>query len=241
MTMTRVDLEHELRREQKKTPAGILDEARELLRQTALDEADIEERIHHGNEGHWNVDPSGLDGTRIFSRNSIRTICTRYRLRFLPATHFKGKIPYEAIRKVRQLEADTGVRIERFRIMAPDERFELEDATKDPLLFAPLGNGQFYLIHKWGGDMSVFRRVGYFPFRNARTLFLTCVFLAFILALLVPGSWLGGESLTTNLAVLKKAFTGFIFSIFFFTSALIFGITTSREFSSEQWNSKFFN
>ena len=37
--------------------------------------------------------------------------------------------------------------------MAPSKLFELENYD-DPLLFASLGDGYYYLIHKWGNDLS---------------------------------------------------------------------------------------
>lgn len=241
MTRTTVDLEQELRKEQEGTASWLVKEANELLRVSEAEESDIWQRIQNGSSARWNVDPSGLDGDRIFSGSTIHRTCTKYRLRFLPTPYFKDKIPYEAIQRVRELESRTGVRIEQFRIMAPEQRFELEDSMKDPLLFAPLGNGQFYLIYKWGNELSAFRKFWYFPFRNARSLLVTSVILAFLMVTFLPADMIGGETTTVNLAMLKKVFMAAILTIFFFTMALITGITTARDFSSDQWNSKFFN
>ena len=84
---------------------------------------------------------------RKFNLESIEMICMRYRLRFLESDLFKGEVPAEAIREVKRIEASTGVQFERFKIIAPAERFELKDSTKDPMLLAELPNGQFYFIY----------------------------------------------------------------------------------------------
>jgi len=47
----------------------------------------------------------------------------------------------------------------RFFIAAPAESFALQPRPIDPLLFCQLGDDLFYLVHKWGNDISVFRRL----------------------------------------------------------------------------------
>lgn len=56
------------------------------------------------------------------------------------------------------LDAMGGKPAARFFIVAPATSFELQDRPIDPLLFCELGDDQFYLVHKWGNDLSVWRR-----------------------------------------------------------------------------------
>ena len=44
--------------------------------------------------------------------------------------------------------------------MAPSALFRLEK-TDDPLLFVPLGNNYYYLVHKWGNDLHPFSQTKY--------------------------------------------------------------------------------
>lgn len=44
-------------------------------------------------------------------------------------------------------------------IVAPKESFRLQERPKDPLFFYQINDEYFYLIHKWGNDLSVFRRI----------------------------------------------------------------------------------
>lgn len=45
-----------------------------------------------------------------------------------------------------------------FCIAAPAESFDLQPRPIDPLLFCNLGDDQYYLVHKWGSDISWSRR-----------------------------------------------------------------------------------
>ena len=57
--------------------------------------------------------------------------------------------------------------------MAPSVLFRLEKKD-DPLLFVPLGNEYYYLIHKWGNDLHPFRKALMWPFKNIWNLLLSC-------------------------------------------------------------------
>ena len=58
--------------------------------------------------------------------------------------------------KIKSLEKTHNTNIGDFKIMAPSALFRLEK-TDDPLLFVPLGNNYYYLVHKWGNDLHPFQ------------------------------------------------------------------------------------
>jgi hypothetical protein len=47
-------------------------------------------------------------------------------------------------------------------IMAPKGSFELTSQPKDPLFFYKINEEYYYLIHKWGDDLSILRRISSF-------------------------------------------------------------------------------
>ena len=114
---------------------------------------DIIEFHTSGTQSINNFDFDKLETQRIFHLNQIRKVCIDYRLRFLDLKYFKGNIPKEGIDKITQLEKEHQTSLEGFKIMAPSVLFRLKK-TDDPLLFVPLGNNYFYLVHKWGNDLS---------------------------------------------------------------------------------------
>lgn len=243
-----VDVIAELTREREIAARGaepLLDQITGLFSTDAAQEENIRQRLS-GKESNKHVltmeQLGALDGDLIFSQEVIQKICTKYRLRFLNSTLFAGDIPVEAMFKIKDLERNINHTFTTFSVLAPESRFKLKDSTEDPILFADLGNGEYYMIHKWGNDMGWYRNLLNFPARNITTLALSSVIAGLLTVLLLPGSlfpevmW---ESSYTS--ILGKVYLSFIVSGLFFVSALIIGILRSKEFSEDIWNSKYFN
>lgn len=98
---------------------------------------------------------SKYDSTRVFHEDEIGKICNRYALRFLPSNVYKGTIDPLMPSKVAEFEKLYGTHS--YKICAPASAFKLEEKPKDPLLFASIGNDYYYLVHKWGNDLSINR------------------------------------------------------------------------------------
>ena len=109
-------------------------------------------------------------------------------MRFLPSKHYKNDIPSEAVFKIKALAKKHQTEINKFKILAPAKALELEDENIDPLLFIPLTKNKFYLIHKWGKDLSWSRRIKVFPLQNLETIIFSVGILALITALITPTS-----------------------------------------------------
>ncbi|MEO7082245.1 MAG: hypothetical protein ABIY71_11985, partial [Flavobacteriales bacterium] len=182
----------------------------------------------------------GLDPSRLFDVEDIRANCVRYRLRFLPASRFKGIIPREAVYAVRQLEDRTEAPLGGFMIMAPAKRFQLCDRDSDPLLFAPLGNGKYYLVHQWGRELHPWRAALGWPVRGWMQLTITVLFLSALFSALVPTAWLSSDPAAPWWGIHR-------FSAFFSTTMLVCAATAFSwfaffgQFSEDAWDSKTFN
>ena len=87
-----------------------------------------------------------LDRNKIYHLEQIKKVSINYRLRFLDLKYFKNKLPESAHQDIQQLETLHETHLSGFKIMAPSALFRLEKAD-DPLLFAPLGNDFYYLVH----------------------------------------------------------------------------------------------
>lgn len=238
-------LVHDLRREEERfaQEAELLEEAEELLQKGEKEDERVLERIRNARKHEADpIDTEELESERVFSEEAIRELCVKYRLRFLSTRYFKDELPYSAISELKSFEKRVGREIQDLRIVAPSERFELQDSHKDPILFAYLGKGRYYLLHRWGNDLSSWRKLALYPFRNIQALISTCAILSLLISFLLPSSFfqLGTEA-PASLFILFRGLSFFMLSSFFITATLIFGVTTSKEFSADQWNSKFFN
>lgn len=101
-----------------------------------------------------------FDQSRVFHISQIKNICDKYYLRFLNPNIYKGAIDKDLSIKVSTFELAHNVKCysANTRIMAPLESFNLEEKPKDPLFFYQINSEYFYLIHKWGNDLSITRR-----------------------------------------------------------------------------------
>lgn len=181
----------------------------------------------------------GLHPDRIFHVDTIRELCVRYRLRFLEGAFYKGDVPAQAVQAVRDLERCAGSPVVSYMVMAPSQRFELCDSEVDPLLFVPVGRGTYYLVHKWGNDLSRLRSVIHWPLRSMAHLAATVMALALLFTLLVPSALISPG--------IDGVFTAQRFLLLFWTVMVLGGFTVFGwfaffgQFSVQAWNSRYFN
>jgi len=232
------DIEEKLHRNKLRQGNGahILAEVEEILRRDRQREKEIADRLGSKNPGTGNpFDFDLLETDRIYHLEQIKKICIDYRLRFLDSAYFKGKIPDAAVSKIKALEDGHRIQIKGFKIMAPSRLFKLEDRD-DPLLFAPLGNDYFYLVHKWGRDLHPFRKWLAWPFKNIGNLALLVLAISYGVTLLIPEGLFSKNSTTAEFWII------FFFMFKCITSVVIFyGFALGKNFNPAIWNNKYFN
>ena len=176
-----------------------------------------------------------LETERIYHLDQIKEICINYRLRFLDSKYFKGELPYEAILKIKSLEKKHNTKLNGFKIIAPSKLFKLENAD-DPLLFAPIGNGYYYLIHKWGNDLNPFRKILMWPYKSFGNLIIATLLVSLIATGLFPEGVFSNKPNSTQ--------AGMIFFFIFKSIAAVviyYGFAAGKNFNTAIWNSKYFN
>ena len=176
-----------------------------------------------------------LETDKIYHVQQIKDICVDYRLRFLDSSYFKNDIPEEAISKIKYLEKDHNISLEGFKIMAPSKLFQLKNYD-DPLLFAPIGNDYYYLIHKWGNDINPFRKIAVRPFRDFSSLLFFLFAISALMAWVTPGNVFGPG----NEDLFKVVCCLFIFKSLS-AIALYFSFWKGKNFNESIWNSTFYN
>ncbi len=214
----------------------LLEEVYEILRKDEAQEQRISENLKGGKNSRGNAfDFELLDTSKIYHLDQIRETCINYRLRFLDIRYFKGEVPREGISKIKALEKEHGIEIKGFKLMAPSKLFKLEDKD-DPLLFAPIGNGYYYLIHTWGNDLHPLRKMLVWPFKNVINLAAVVVLISMLATLMVPSG------------LFSKSGTAAEFWIIFFfmfksiaAVVIFYGFALGKNFNPAIWNSKYFN
>jgi hypothetical protein len=137
MIFSRLNLRSALIRE-RGFQQRLVNEANELLRNASAQDEEIFTRLREGNDKTTRF--TYEERSNVFSLEEIKSICIRYRLRFLDSSQFKAGYPYEAISAIKSFEKNNGIKIQSFKILAPSKAFDLENINKDPLLFAQLNN-----------------------------------------------------------------------------------------------------
>ena len=182
-----------------------------------------------------NFEIDKIDANRIYHIDQIKKICIDYRLRFLDANLFKGQFPIEAVEEIKVIEKTHQTELTSLKMMAPSKLFKLENAD-DPLLFAPMGNGYYYLIHQWGNDLHPLRKFLVWPFKNLITMCIAILAGSFLLSFFVPLSVFTSNPTTSD-----------FFLIYFFmfksVAAIVIYYTFARGKNVSQaiWNSKYYN
>ena len=214
----------------------IMRDVAKILEKDTAHEDRIQNNLQGNNPGAVNsFEFDLLESNRIYHLEQIREICIDYRLRFLDSRYFKGAIPPEALAVVKRLEKEHGTELKGFKILAPSRLFKLEDKD-DPILFAPIGNGYYYLIHKWGTDLHPLRKWLVWPFKNIVNLTVLVLFLSYVATLMIP------DGLFSKTATAAEFWIIFFFMFKSIAAVVIFyGFALGKNFNPAIWNSKYFN
>ena len=193
----------------------------------------ILELVSSKSETNNNFDFDKLDKDRIFHLDSIKKTCIDFRLRFLDHKYFKNSLPKEAFSEISKLESTHNTILSNFKIMAPSKLFRLKN-TDDPLLFVPLGNNYFYLVHKWGNDLHPFRKLLMWPFKNLWNMLCFLLFLSLGLTYITPTSIFSKvESWSVFWMIYFFMFKAIASIVIFYAFAL------GKNFNKAIWNSKY--
>lgn len=236
--LSRKNLVNELLAQRKRslTEVHLMESIKELLACNETQREVIKQRLNNGGEQDSNSFIFDyLESDRIFHVDQIKAVCVDYRLRFLNSNRFKGQVPEEAVSKIRSLEKQHNTTLSGFKIAAPSKLFKL-DNYDDPLLFAPVGNGYYYLIHKWGNDISGWRKLLVRPFRDFGSFLFFLILVNAILAFMISDGALG----TADVSVMRLICFLFIFKGVCGIS-LYYCFWKGKNFNTAIWNSDYYN
>jgi hypothetical protein len=236
MKLKPVNLEAQLLRHKSKNDPDILEQVEAIFRSEDLKKQNILNELQSSSnviQNKFNFEL--LESDKIYHINTIKSICIDYRLRFLDTKYFKNEFPQEAIQKIKNLEKWHSTQLSGFKVMAPAKLFKLENAD-DPLLFAPIGNGYYYLIHKWGNDLHPLRKLAMLPFKSLETILISALVLSFIITYTFNYNILESNTQSAQFIIL------FLFMFKSVVGVTIFyAFSQGKNVSSANWNSKYYN
>jgi hypothetical protein len=242
MLLKKFSLDRELTEERKREMSRLMSEVDALIKNEEAEDQRITAYFPAAELVGQSENKESINfEDKVFTIENIRNTCVKFRLRFLPASIYKGKLPYEAISKVKSFEKMVPKSdIKNYHIMAPKDFFELKDRYADPLLFAEMSNGKYILIHKWGSDFEWYSKLLNFPLRDFRSIVITSSLLGLLMVAL---SFYFGIANDVNLfkSFILKVPVFVVSTGFFITLSIIYGLVTYKDFSDDSWNSRYFN
>ncbi|UAB80292.1 hypothetical protein INR76_09200 [Marixanthomonas sp. SCSIO 43207] len=236
LTKTNIEEKLEKTRNKRISEKDILKEVEQIFSETDIQRAAIKQKLKsNSDKAASSIDLKSLDSYKIYHIKDIQKICVDYRLRFLDSKYFKGEIPEEAVSKIRELENKHQTSLHTFKIIAPAKLLKLENAD-DPLLFTPLGNDYYYLIHKWGNDLHPLRKTLMWPYKTLENLVITIFFISLMLTAITPIHLFSTGPTEQEYILLflfmLKAVGGMV---------IYYGFAKGKNFNSAIWNSKYYN
>lgn len=237
MLTKKISLEKELLSQRKKfkPEALILAEVKAIFAENELMREEIAQKIAGKSSIKSNLlDFDLLDTNKIFHLEQIKAVCVDYRLRFLDSNIFKNEVPEEAITKIRELEKLHNTSLDGFKIVAPSKSFHLLNYD-DPLLFIPMGNDYYYLIHQWGNEINPWRKLLVLPVRNLWNFTLTAILVSIAVTLLVPENKLSKSVPLASIIIFLFAFKS-IFAVFAYYFFMM-----GKNFNEEIWRREYYN
>ena len=237
--MKRLNLLEALKKERVKANEDkILVDVKQYLEALFHENDTIKDSVLHADydENTFNeLEFDKLDTKKIYHISHIQKLCVNYRLRFLDSNLFKGDIPHEAISKIKSLNTLHHTELKGFKIIAPSKLFKLKNAD-DPILMAPIGNGYYYFIHKWGSDLSPFRRLLVWPVKTLENFIATMFVISLLATSLVPKGIFFDETSRIEFMMLFIFMFKWLLGI-----ALYYGFAKGKNFNEAIWQSKYYN
>ncbi len=237
--MKRLNLLEKLNNERLKTDENkVLEDVQSFLNQLHEEDLKIEKSVleeKYDDHDFNTLDFDKMESGRIYHISQIQKICVNYRLRFLDAHLFKGDLPHEAISEIKRLNTEHQTELKGFKVMAPSKLFKLKNAD-DPILMAPIGNGYYYFIHKWGNDLHPLRRLMVWPVKTLENFIFTMFLISLLATAIVPKGIFFDESSRIEFFMLFIFMFKWLLGI-----ALYYGFAKGKNFNESIWQSKFYN
>ncbi len=224
-----------LQRNKSWTEAQVLQQIRLIFDEQDAGRDRIRENLEDSGDDAQNLfDVDLLDTDKIFHLTQIRNVCIDYRLRFLDSRFFKNGVPEGAVSKINALEKTHQIELRGFKIMAPSKAFQLL-SYDDPLLFAPIGDDYYYLVHKWGNDLTIKRKWLMKPFKNLMNFTWFCVIVSLLITWMTPETNLSKSVPMAGIIIFLFAFKSIV-AVFLYAFFML-----GKNFNVAIWDRKYFN
>ena len=179
-----------------------------------------------------------LNAKCIFSINDIKNVCIDNRLRFLNKKNYKSELPYDAYIKCSAFEIRVNRNVD-FFILTEANNFKANFPNSQHLIFADIGNGEFYFIKKWGNLFPNYRKFISKPFKNLENFTISIFLFALVLAIFTPTNFLTNDIHVGYFSMIRIAY--YFWCVVALTSLFTYYLVGIRKnLNSNEWDSTSF-
>ena len=179
-----------------------------------------------------------LNSENIYSEKDIKNCCVKYTLRFLNSKIYKSELPYDVYIKRSAFEIEIGKSID-FKILTEASNFTSPYPNTQQLLFADIGNGEYYFICQWGREYSSYRKIASLRYRNIEYLFIYILFLAVVFTIITPTTFITTKPNIDYFSMIRMAY--FFWCVVFISSIFTYYVIGIRKgLNNTQWDSASF-
>lgn len=219
----------------------LLLEAYNILNGTNI-KSTINENFDYSNEANISNEleiTKVLDSKRIFSINEIRKVSIDYHLRFLDRKHYVAEIPYNVHIKCSAFELRTDKPVN-FNILTEANNFKAKYPNTQHLIFADLGNNEFYFVMKWGNPFSIYRKITSYPFKKFETVLISVLLSALLIAMITPSSLIRTHGKAEDYFSMARAAFYFYCVIFFAAVYTYYLVALRKNLNTTEWDNHSF-
>ncbi len=226
-----------LREKERRQEDLVIQEANRILQDDLFNENKILHYLNDYGRTFEYLDEEDVSDGNIFTEKEVKRIAVRHRLKFLASSLYRSEIPYQAVLKIKELNQKHRKDLKHFFVLAPPAAFFEAAQVPQSALFVSTSNGNYYLLHRWGAELSWSRKFRFWPLRSFENLFATVIFFTLLVTLILPTALITLDSHAEYWSGYRAA--AFFHLLIFnggFTTYLTFAFCGN--FSNVVWNRK---
>jgi hypothetical protein len=233
-----VDVSRELAHVKVKDHAeeeAVVQQAHRILREDLFSERKILDNLKGYQSSFSVVNEEDLEDAQVFSLQNIEKACVLFRMKFLNAAEFRTPFPYEALLKIKEMNARHRKDLKDFHVLSLPHCCSSPDPGAQGLLFVRTNHNNYYLLHRWGAPLHWSRKLKYWPMRSFEHLAVTVILCTLAVTLSLPTALITLDSSAEYWSGYRVA-AFFHLLIFFagFTIYIVFAFFGN--FSNVVWN-----
>jgi len=216
---------------------SIISETNKILKNELFTEKNILANLGRYKNLDELITEEEVNSQLIFTSKEIKKTATKYRLKFLDSANYKPDMDLQAIFKIKKLNEEQRKNLKHFKILSAPNSFMNSESKDAVALFAKTNHDNYYLIHQWGAELPLKRKILYWPLRNFETLALSILLFTLFEALILPTNLI---TLDSHAEYWSGYRGGTFFHLLIFNSGFsaYFFITFAKNFSGNLWNRK---